>query len=603
MNRERNENDSEELFQYQLFHPCFYRCAFVFIRFFDVMKRVGFVNFFFFFASISSLLVACNPTSRMAATLSDVETYINDRPDSALAVLEGVDSTALTTRALRARYSLLHVMALDKCYKDITVPGLLDEAAGWYERHGTADEKMKALYYQGRIAQDSKDQNGAAVYYARAEEYVDRVTDRHALGVLYLAEATVYNSVHNIEKEKEYTEKGLSVFQAINDPMKDLALGQLAIAYLSLKDWAVADSLFRKGLAASSSNPHAQAVFLSNYAHMKVLQPEPEPEAAIALLDRKQKELELGLSLQDAGAYAYALLLSGKEKEAKEIISQLEKQVKVSPLAVESWLSLCAMAAGDYRQAYEASSRVRILEDSTIQRTLTDSVIDAISSYREMSARQARLQYRINIAALLIILLVLCLALALAHIRKNKLEADKAQIMEVCSILEKEATEHERQTADLQKQLYNLRETARKERVLRFRQTGRLQAAIWHLNRQGGSWVSKDDHILAVKRELCQIYDIEDSGEKLIRRLDRDLDGKIMPLVEKLHLKGNSDEQLFLCCCLLDLPAEMVATRLKLTCNHVRVKKSRLKDQIEKLNNADYDVLFDIRRKNHYTSA
>lgn len=61
---------------------------------------------------------------------------------------------------------------------------------------------MKTLYYQGRIAQDKKDQNGAAVFYSRAEAYSDLVTDRHALGVLYLAEATIYNTVHNLEKEK-----------------------------------------------------------------------------------------------------------------------------------------------------------------------------------------------------------------------------------------------------------------------------------------------------------------------------------------------------------------------------------------------------------------
>ena len=547
---------------------------------------------------IVTFMVACGPSPRQrtAATLDDVVSYINERPDSALAVLEGVDSTALTTRAIRARYSLLHMMALDKCYKDITAPGLLDEASEWYEHHGTADEKMKVLYYQGRIAQDCKDQNSAAVYYARAEEYAARVADQHALGVLLLAEATVYNSVHNLEKEKEYIEKGLSVFRENDDPTQELARGQLAISYFALRDWAMADSLFRKGLAAASINLHAQSVFLSNYAQMKVLQPEPEPEAAIALLDKKQKELGQRLSVQDAGAYAYALLLSGKEKEAKEIISQLEKQAKVSPLAVESWLSQCAVAVGDYRQAFEVLRRARILEESTIQRTLADSVTDAISSFREMSAKQHRMQYRINIAVLLIILLVLSLALALAHISMNKLEADKSRIMEVCSILEKEETEHENQTADLQNQLYVLRETARKERVLRFRQTGRLQAAIWHLNRHGKSWVMKDARMVAIKEELCQIYDIDDSGEKLTKRLDRDLDGRIMPLVEKLHLKGNPDEQLFLCCCLLDLPAEMVATRLNLTSNHVRVKKSRLKDQIEKLNNADYDALFDIRR-------
>lgn len=563
------------------------------------MKTQRYVYHLSALITVVAILAACGPSSRqrVSATLDDVETYINDRPDSALAVLEGVDSTALSTRALRARYSLLHTMALDKCYKDITAPGLLEPAVAWYEHHGTADEKMKALYYQGRIAQDHKDQNGAAVFYSRAEEYSDLVTDRHALGVLYLAEASVYNTVHNLEKEKDYTEKGLSVFRAINDPMQDLALGQLAIAYLSLKDWAVADSLFRIGLAASSSNPHAQSVFLSNYAQMKVLQPEPEPEIAIALLDRKQKELGLSFSPQDAGAYAFALILSGREAEANVIIKQLESLSNVSLLAVESWLSQCASATGDYKLAYESLRRTRLYEDSEIQSTLTDSVSDAISSYLEMSAKQARMQYRINIAVMLIILLALCLALALAHIRKNKLEADKSRMLEVCSILEKEASEHETRTVDLQEQLHNLREAARQERVLRFRQTGRLQAAIWHLNRTGESWVKKDSRLVSIKEELCQIYDIDDTGEKLVRRLDRDLDGKILPLVETLHLKDNPNEQLFLCCCLLDLPTEMVAARFNLTSNHVRVKKHRLKDQIAKLNNADYDALFDIRKK------
>ena len=51
------------------------------------------------------LAAACGTTSRrhITATMDDVESYVNEHPDSALAVLEGVDSTALNTRALRAR--------------------------------------------------------------------------------------------------------------------------------------------------------------------------------------------------------------------------------------------------------------------------------------------------------------------------------------------------------------------------------------------------------------------------------------------------------------------------------------------------------------------
>ena len=541
--------------------------------------------------------VSCGPAQRVAATLDDVETYINARPDSALAVLQAMDTTTLRTRAMRARYSLLHVMALDKCYKDITVPGLLDEATGWFERHGTADEKMKSLFYQGRIAQDNGDRNRAAVFYARAEEYAGKVEDQHTLGVLYLSEASVFSAVYNIEKEREYIEKGLSAFQMDEDPMQEMALGQLAISYFASREWARADSLFTKGITASESNPYAMSVFLSNYARMKLLQPKPAPEDALKLLDRMRIEYGYPLSMQDAGAYAYALILSGRKTEATEVLKQLTPQASSASQEVEIWIGRCAMASGEYKQAYESLNRAHLSEESAIQDVLTDSVTDAISTYHEVAAKQARMQYRINIAIMFIILLTLCLALALAHIRKNKLEADKSRMLEAYAVLEKEASEHESRTSELQVQLHNFREVARQERVLRFRQTGRLQAAIWHLNRTGESWIKKDSRLVTLKEELCQIYDIDDTGEKLVRRLDRDLDGKIIPLVEKLQFKGKPDEQLFLCCCLLDLPAEMVAARFGWTSNHVRVKKHRLKDQIAKLNNADYDALFDIRRK------
>ena len=102
----------------------------------------------------SSLLAACSLAQhqRQAAVLADVETYVNEKPDSALIVLRGLDSMVTrSSPALQARFSLLHTMALDKCYSDITAPGLLDPAIKWFTRFGSADEKMKTLYYQGRV--------------------------------------------------------------------------------------------------------------------------------------------------------------------------------------------------------------------------------------------------------------------------------------------------------------------------------------------------------------------------------------------------------------------------------------------------------------------
>ena len=115
-----------------------------------------------------------------------------------------------------------------------------------------------------------------------------------------------------------------------------------------------------------------------------------------------------------------------------------------------------------------------------------------------------------------------------------------------------------------------------------------------HLNLP--SWFNKDSSIIAVKKELSFLYDIDDSGEKLVHRLDFELDGAVSALVQDLNLQDKPEEQLFLCCLLLDFPKDLVEDRFKLTSGNYRVKKHRFKNRISELNNPDYDILFDIRR-------
>jgi len=555
-------------------------------------------SFIHYFIILAALLSSCSliPSHPTSAMLDDVASYINERPDSALTVLMGMDSTTLDTRGLRARYALLLTMSRDKCYLDITAPGLFAPAEQYFERHGTPDEQMKTLYYRGRISQENNRHNDAAVFFSRAEAYADVVTDKHALGVLYMAQASVFNHVHNITKEKEYITKGLDVFEEIGDPMHDVALGQLAICCFTLREWERADSLFKAGIAAAADRPHVISTFLSSYARMKLLQPSPAPEEALALLDRMRKEQGRPLSMQDAGAYAYALILSGREEDAKQILDQLHKQSSTS-LGVDPWLCRSAVALGNYEQAYRLMNQANLSEESEVQQVLSDSVMEAISDYQEDTANQKRMQYRTDIAILSVVLLLLTLSLALVNMRKNRLKEERARIQDVCSILEREVAEQGTRTEHLQQQLMHFREVARQERVRRFRQAGRLQSSIWRLDHLGvPAWFMKDPSLAAIKEELSYVYDIDDSGEKLLKRLDRELDGAIVPLMKKLNMQDKSQDQLFLCCCLLDLPSDVVGAKLGITPNNVRVKRHRLRDQIAKLNDADYNALFDIHK-------
>lgn len=101
-------------------------------------------------------LVSCSQHSKHWETLKQVETYIEERPDSALTVLQGMDKDELSGMEEKAKYALLLSMAMDKNYIDRTDFEVLQPAIDYYQRHGTATDKLRTYYYQGRIYQNQQ---------------------------------------------------------------------------------------------------------------------------------------------------------------------------------------------------------------------------------------------------------------------------------------------------------------------------------------------------------------------------------------------------------------------------------------------------------------
>ena len=124
-------------------------------------------RFVIIFLLMSFLLVSCD-NRQTKSLLQDVETYIQERPDSALRVLRKVDSLTLNTKSLRARYSLLFAMALDKNYIDTTALSILEPTVAYYERLGSPQDKMLSCYYLGRIYANRKDYPNAVIFYSQA---------------------------------------------------------------------------------------------------------------------------------------------------------------------------------------------------------------------------------------------------------------------------------------------------------------------------------------------------------------------------------------------------------------------------------------------------
>ena len=109
------------------------------------MKRLLFILVF------AATFVACERHSEHWATITEMETIIEERPDSVLNVLQSIDTDELIGDEERAKHALLYSMALDKNFVDKTDFEVLQTAIDYYKDNGTATDKLRTYYYQGCI--------------------------------------------------------------------------------------------------------------------------------------------------------------------------------------------------------------------------------------------------------------------------------------------------------------------------------------------------------------------------------------------------------------------------------------------------------------------
>ena len=100
-------------------------------------------------------LTACVGGGKERAVLDTAQRIINDRPDSALAMLDSLESSShdFSTENLR-RWQLLRLMAQNKCDTVFSDDSLQKELVKYYDRHGTPNERMTAHYLLGRAYSD-----------------------------------------------------------------------------------------------------------------------------------------------------------------------------------------------------------------------------------------------------------------------------------------------------------------------------------------------------------------------------------------------------------------------------------------------------------------
>ena len=140
-------------------------------------------------------LVSCSHHSKHWETLISVESIMEERPDSALAILQSIEIGDLSSKEEKGKRALLLSIALDKNEIGQTDFEILDPAIDYYKENGSSTEQMLTLFYQGQIHRINSQYAQALVCFCDAIKIGEGSKDIHTKARVYDAQGDVYKSL------------------------------------------------------------------------------------------------------------------------------------------------------------------------------------------------------------------------------------------------------------------------------------------------------------------------------------------------------------------------------------------------------------------------
>lgn len=379
---------------------------------FSIMRRCLYIIIGF-----ALCLSACSQ-SEAEQLLCDVETYIMERPDSALKVLEGMDRSVLESEKERAHYCLLLSMALDKNWIDVASDSLTRIAVSYYGDHEPRQNYARALYYNGLTYFYQEDYENAIIEFTKAED-VAVVCDSLYLGMIKVVQADTYARTYNEVEELRCLREAVSIFENISaDSYYDASILRLAQAYSTATNFVDAESMFISLLQKSHIDSLIRRDALREMAYLYMALPTPDYNSAL----ERYQELEAiysfdSMSYQDYWAYAYALSLSGNHQEADDIVSDLLEEDTLSHVS-NYWQYRMSRSVGNY---YDACNYLEItvnensrIVDETLKQSLASAQRDYFNGQlinAELEVQAKRNQTRFLILLTVCMVLVVCVVL------------------------------------------------------------------------------------------------------------------------------------------------------------------------------------------------
>lgn len=535
--------------------------------------------------------ISCGKIKEAHTTLNNIETFINEQPDSALSLLDSFNSSLLENKSVWAHHSLLHAQAKDKCYIDETDDSLMTQVVNYYEWKRDKEKLFKAYYYLGRIQYNAGDYAASVLTYTKAEKMVDEIDDDFIKGLLYAQLGMLHQKYYDYHRS-------LDSYKAAHDYYK--AAGSLAHQYFAklnigqvnqeLHDYKSAEDLLTEVLDWAYNNNYNQLCQEALEFLITIYEETYQEDKTLKLINSKYYQ-SCSTSLKVIQFQAYELS-KHKNLKALDMINYADNilQYKVDSISNCFYKYRIFRQLGYYEAALRCHEEMIHLQDEKIWAALQQPLLSTKNGYLEAENKYMQLQvktHRNQKCAILLLVSVSIFCLVLYYRSKiRKTHSEMMYYIEVASELETTLiNKHE----EIQIISNNLGVIDNELKTCEGYISEMFYKQYELLNKLTRTYyethVCNKDMEAIYKQVSIEIERLS-SDKKSIRQLESFVDryrGNIMATIRTSLPNLTEMEYRLLCYWCAGFSGKAISIFTGDTTNNIYVKKSRIKDHILKL--------------------
>ena len=535
------------------------------MKIFQAMKRLLAITI------ILLSIVSCTFVN-VSRTLNDVESYIMERPDSALTVLESIDRVDLSTARIKAHHALLHAMALDKNYIDVTEDSIAKVATEYYKKHGPRRNYARALYYLGKSYYYNEEYDKAILEYSKAEK-VAVGCDSIYLGMIYSGKSYTYNCNYNSSQEAYYAQKTYEIFSKLNiSSYTRAALYRLAVSYHNNDEYENALNVYNRIIDESSDVDFVLLQSLLGKAHTMIEIEDSDYFVIDNLFRKAHNEYHAEFEERDYWAWIYSLYKIGSNNEAEAIMNNIDVSEEYT---ANFWKSRIYAFLNDWESVYKFDRLNDIYQNKVIENILEESLETYQRDYyqSELESSEYKVKTRtiglIGVIVIAVLIIIIICLLINKYIRKQKEEKEK--LLEYSEEIRRQLSEEKKKDYPTLKRKYLSLYKSKFETI------GSLSEQ--YIQTEGRS----DIETLMFKKVVGLINEVKNDSTnraKFEAMLDEDLD-MIMTRLRKEMPKFSETDYAIFSYLIVGFDATTISRLIDMTVNNIYAHKRRIRIRIE----------------------